>query len=165
MTDGLMPECYNNVPIIVDRYENSCTRVLAVDAVRHPNRPKLRAYTPRGAWTSQLTPQNIALQRRTVLLMPWETPEDWENIEKLKENSPLPLSHAAMARYYFGHPQPLIDVKIDFIPKVENPDPAQLEKLKTMDGREIMDTLRQFAEDALFTSEIRVDIPNKRVKE
>lgn len=111
MTGGFIIKAYNNVQIIIDRYENSCTRVFAIDAVRHPNRPRLKAYTPRGTWVSQLTPQNIALQRRTVMLMPWETPEDWENIEKLKEDSPIPLSHATMARYYFGHVQPLIPHK------------------------------------------------------
>ena len=150
MTDGFMLKSYNNVPIIVDRYENSCTRVLAIDAVRHPNRPMLRAYTPRGAWMSQLTPQNIALQRRTVLLMPWETPEDWEKIEKLRENSPILLSHATMARYYFGHPRPLIsdlsDLKAEFIPKVENPDPAQLERLKDSTG-DLKEILRKTTEE------------------
>ena len=111
MTDGFMLKCYNDVPIIVDRYENSRTKALAIDAIRHSNRPRFRAYTPHGTWASQLTPQNIALQKRTVILMPWETSEDWENIEKLREDCLIPLSHAMMATYYFGHVQPLIPHK------------------------------------------------------
>ena len=58
----------------------------------------------------------------------------------------------------------LSNLKADFIPRVENPDPAQLEGLKTM-NEELMDVLRKFAEGALFTTEIRVDMPNKGEKE
>ena len=57
-----------------------------------------------------------------------------------------------------------VTLKIDFTPKVENPDPAQLERLKTMSG-ELEGILRKFAEDALFTTEIRVDMSNKEEKE
>jgi len=63
MTDEFMLKCYNNVPIIIDRYpENSRMRALAIDAVRHPNRPRCRSASHN--WLSQLTPQNIALQGR-----------------------------------------------------------------------------------------------------
>lgn len=58
----------------------------------------------------------------------------------------------------------LSNLKAEFTPKVDNPDPAQLERLKSMNG-EIMGTLRKFAEDALFTTKIHVDISNKREKE
>lgn len=63
MIDGFMLKCYNNVPIIIDKYpENSRTRALAINAVRHPNGPRCRSVSHN--WLSQLTPQNIALQGR-----------------------------------------------------------------------------------------------------
>lgn len=78
----------------------------------------------------------------------------WERIfAKMEEHM--------MERYRRGY---VNNLKIDFTPKVENPDPAQLERLKTMGG-ELADILRKFAEDALFTTEIRVDMPNKEEKE
>ena len=64
MTDGFMLKCYNNVPLVINRYpENSRTRALAIDAVRHPNGPR-DADRSAHSWLSQLTPQNIALQGR-----------------------------------------------------------------------------------------------------
>ena len=63
MNDGFTIRAYNNVQIIIDRYpENSRTRALAIDAVRHPNGPRCRSV--RNNWLSQLTPQNIVLQGR-----------------------------------------------------------------------------------------------------
>ena len=63
MTSGFVIKAYNNVPIVIDRYpENSRTRALAIDAVRHPNGPRCRSLSH--SWLSQLTPQNIALQGR-----------------------------------------------------------------------------------------------------
>lgn len=44
MIDGFVFKTYNNIPVIIDRYpDNSRLRVLAIDAVRHPNRPRSKA--------------------------------------------------------------------------------------------------------------------------
>lgn len=44
MIDGFVFKTYNNIPIFIDRYsDNSRLRALAVDAVRHPNRPRSKA--------------------------------------------------------------------------------------------------------------------------
>lgn len=109
MTDGFMLKCYNNVPIIIDRYpENSRTRALAIDAVRHPNGPRCRSVSHN--WLSQLTPSDIATHRENF---GWY----FENVMKERREA---------AEEY------LSNLKVEFTPKVENPDPAQLERLKSL---------------------------------
>ena len=63
MTDGFMLKCYNNVPILIDRYpDNSRTRALAIDAVRHPNRPRLKAFlSVHHEWLKHLAPISLAM--------------------------------------------------------------------------------------------------------
>ena len=83
-----------------------------------------------------------------------------EEYTKVWERIFAKMEEHVMERYRKGY---VSNLKIDFTPKVENPDPAQLERLKTMNG-ELAGILRKFAEDALFTTEIRVDMPNKEEK-
>lgn len=63
MTDGFVFRAYNNVPILIDRYpDNSRLRTLAIDAVRHPNRPRLKAFTSiHHEWLKHLAPTSIAM--------------------------------------------------------------------------------------------------------
>ena len=121
--NGFVIKAYNNVPIIIDRYpENSCTRVLAIDAVRHPNGPRCKSLDH--IWLSQLTPSEIATHREKF---------EWyfENVMKERLEA---------AKEY------LSNLKADFIPKVENPDPAQLERLKDSTG-DLKEVLRKTIEE------------------
>ena len=63
MTDRFMLKSYNNVPIVIDRYpDNSRIRALAIDAIRHPNGPRLKAFLSiHHEWLKQLTPMNLAM--------------------------------------------------------------------------------------------------------
>ena len=105
MTDytepGFTIRTYNDVQILMDRYPfNHWLRIQAIWAVRHPNK-KMKEIGP--LTMQDLITLNASDHVASPIFLPGETYEDWMNIERMRFEGPMILSHVTMAKFYYGH--------------------------------------------------------------